>query len=346
VHLKKPAAHLKINRSTALFMKQLTYKIFAASLVLAGAVSVSAQTCQSKDEIAEPTRKAVETAAQQVYDQAARGDVQALQASAIPSLQSNFSGVSGAVTDNKDAFSGAKAQLRNVYLLDTGSNPGPDGTFYCGIFGASGMSANTAEFDIPGLPVGKYAITIQDFVGNKGPYSLTTIFQDTGGWKLAGYYVRPGSAVGHDGLWYLQQARDFKSKGQTHNAWFYYITSWDLLAPVTFMNSNMLTKITQESNGIMPKDVPAGGKPVAFSAGGKTYNITEMTIFRNDKNFDLSMKYSVPSTADFNATQADARGLANAMIAKYPELKDGFNNVWVHAIDSGGGDVVGLVKLK
>jgi hypothetical protein len=96
----------------------------------------------------------------------------------------------------------------------------------------------------------------------------------------------------------------------------------------------------------MPKDVPAGGKPVAFSAGGKTYNITEMTIFRNDKNFDLSMKYSVPSTADFNATQADARALANAMIAKYPELKDGFNNVWVHAVDASGGDVVGLVKLK
>ncbi len=327
-------------------MKQLTFKIIAASLVMAGAVSVSAQTCQSKDEIAEPARKAVEAAAQQAYDQSARGDVQALKASAIASLQSNFNGISGAVTDNKDAFSGAKPQLRSIYLLDTGPNPGPDGVFYCGVFGASGMSPSTAEFDIPGLPVGKYAVVIQDFVGNKGPYTMTTIFQDSGGWKLAGHYIRPGSAVGHDGLWYLQQARDYKSKGQAHNAWFYYITSWDLLAPVTFMNSNMLTKITQESNGILPKDVPVGGKPVAFSAGGKTYNITEMTIFRNDKNFDLSMKYTVPSTADFNATQADARGLANAMIAQYPELKDGFNNVWVHAVDPSGGDVVGLVKLK
>ena len=74
-------------------MKHLTFKIFAASLVLAGAVSVSAQTCQSKDEIAEPARKALETAAQQAYDQSARGDTQGLQASAIPSLQSNFSGM-------------------------------------------------------------------------------------------------------------------------------------------------------------------------------------------------------------------------------------------------------------
>jgi hypothetical protein len=327
-------------------MKHLTFKILAASLLLAGTFSAWAQTCQSKDDIAEPARQAVAAAAQKAFDQSARADIQGLQASAIPSLQSNFSGIAGAVNDNKDAFPAAKPQLRSIYLLDTGASPGPDGTFYCGVFGANGRSNSTAEFDLPGLPIGKYAIAIQDFVGNKGPYALTIIFQDMGGWKVAGYYIRPQSAVGHDGLWYLLQARDYKSKGQAHNAWFYYLNSWDLLAPVPFMDSNMLTNITKESNSIQPKDVPVGGKPVAFTAGGKTYNITEMTFFRNDKNFDLSMKYSVPSTSDFNATQTDARNLATALIAQYPELKDGFNNVWVHAVDPNGGDVVGLVKLK
>src|ERR1041385_2331021 len=327
-------------------MKQYTFKILAAALVLAGSVSLWAQTCQNKDEIPEPTRKAIETAAQQAFNQTAAGDVNGLKANSIPSLQTNFNGIAGAVTDNKDAFPGAKPQLRRIFFLDTVANPGPDGTVYCGVFGANGMSPSTAEFDLPGLPVGKYAVTIQDCVGNKGPYAMTIIFQDMSGWKIAGYYIRPGSSSGHDGLWYLQQAREYKSKGQAHNAWFYYLNSWDLLSPVTFMNTNMLTKITQESNSIQPKDVPAGGKPVAFTVGGKTYNITEMNYFRNDKNFDLTMKYSVPSTADFNATQADARNLANAMIAQYPELKDGFNNIWVHAVDPNGGDVVGLVKIK
>ena len=327
-------------------MKQFTLKILAAALVLAGSFSEWAQTCQSKDEIPERTRKAIESAAQQAFDQTAAGDVNGLKANSIPSLQTNFNGIAGAVSDNKDAFPGSKPQLRGVYFLDTGANPGPDGTFYCGVFGANGMSPSTAEFDLPGLPVGKNAVTIQDFVGNKGPYVMTIIFQDMSGWKIAGYFIRPGSSSGHDGLWYLQQAREYKSKGQAHNAWFYYLNSWDLLSPGNFMNTNMLTKITQESNSIQPKDVPAGGKPVAFTAGGKTYNITEMNYFRNEKNFDLTMKYSVPSTADFNATQADARNLANAMIAQYPELKDGFNNVWVHAVDPNGGDVVGLVKIK
>ncbi|SRR5579871_263406 len=326
--------------------KHLTFRILAATLFLAGSLSALAQTCQSKDEIPEPARKAIETAAQQAFTQTAAGDVNGLKASAIPSLQSNFTGIAGAVSDNKDAVQGAKAQIRAVYLLDTGANPGPDGVFYCGIFDANGMSNSTAEFDLPGIPVGKYAIAIQDFVGSKGPYALSIIFQDAGGWKVAGYQIRPGSAAGHDGLWYLVQARDYKNKGQAHNAWFYYQNSLDLLEPATYLNSKMLGKISDESNSVLPKDVPVGGKPVAFTAGGKSYNITEMTFFRNDKSFDLTIKYSVPATTDFNATQADARNLANAMVAQYPELKDGFNNIWVHAIDPRGGDVVGLVKLK
>lgn len=326
--------------------KQLILKIFVASLVVVAALSASAQTCSGGDEVPAAARTSIEAAAQKVFDQTASADVNSLKTNAIPSLQSNFSGIASAVNDNKDAFAGAKPQLRSVYLLDTGASPGPDGVFYCGIFGASGMSPGTAEFDLPGLPVGKYAISIQDFVGNKGPFTLAIIFQDMSGWKIAGYYIRPASAMGHDGLWYLQQARTYKSKGQAHNAWFYYLTSWDLLTPVTFMNTNMLTKITQESNSIQPKDVPVGGTPVQFNAGGKNYNITDISIFRTDKNFDLAVKYSVPSTADFNGTQADARNLANAMVTQYPELKDGFNNIWVHAMDPNGGDVVGLVKLK
>lgn len=326
--------------------KHFLFKIFVVSLAAGASLSAAAQTCSGGDEVPAAAKSSIEAAAQQAFTQTASADVNSLKTNAIPSLQSNFSGIAAAVTDNKDAFAGAKPQLRSIYLLDTGASPGPDGVFYCGIFGANGMNPGTAEFDLPGLPVGKYAISIQDFVGNKGPYTLAIIFQDMSGWKIAGYYIRPASAVGHDGLWYLQQARSYKSKGQAHNAWFYYLTSWDLLTPVTFMNTNMLTKITQESNSIQPKDVPVGGTPVKFTAGGKSYNITDMSIFRTDKNFDLAVKYSVPSTADFNGTQADARNLANAMVAEYPELKDGFNNIWVHAMDSTGGDVVGLVKLK
>lgn len=327
-------------------MRRLISKTFWTALVLAAGVPGWSQGCQTREDIPAEAKNSMETAAKQVFDKAGAGDANGLRANAIPSLQSNFDGIAAAINDNKAAFAGARPELRTSFLLDTGPNPSEDGRFYCGVFGAGGLGANSAEFDLPGLPAGKYAIVIQDFIGNKGPYSLTTIFQEMSGWKLAGFYVRPESAVGHDGIWYLDRAREYKSKGQAHNAWFYYVTSWDLLAPVTFMDSKLLSKITQESLAVQPKDVPTGGNAVDYAANGKTYKITDMIVLPNEKTLDLSIKYSVPSTADFNGTQADARGLANAYVTQHPELKDSFNNVWVHAIDGHGGDVVGLINLK
>ncbi|HET9839756.1 MAG TPA: hypothetical protein VFR84_16130 [Candidatus Angelobacter sp.] len=328
-------------------MRHFTFTIFAAAL-LATSLSAWSQTCQGHDEMDPAARASMETAAQQVYDQAARGDVNVLRTSSVPSLQSNFNGIAAAITDNKDALAGAKAQLRTDFLLDnTGAGANSDGSFYCGVYGAQGVSTGGAQFSLPGLDAGKkYAVVIQDFVGSRGPYIFTTIFEDLGGWKIAGLQIRPAAAAGHDGLWYLKQARDYKSKGQAHNAWFYYATSWELLAPIPAMNTKLLGNIQEESNGILPKDIPVDGKPVAFNAAGKNYTITDMQTYKTDKTFDLSVKYSVPSTADFNATQTDARNLANALVAQYPELKDGFSNVWVHAVDANGGDVVGLVKLR
>lgn len=327
-------------------MKHAILKILWAALVLTVSMPGWSQGCESRDEIPAQAKTAMDSAAKQVFDQAASGDVNGLRASASPLLQSGFGGVADAVTDNKAAFAGAHPELRTSFFLDTGSTPAQDGRYYCGVFGAGGLGANSAEFDLPGLPPGKYAIVIQDFVGSKGPFALTTIFQDAGGWKLAGFRIRPATALGHDGIWYLQRAREYKAKNQNHSAWFYYVTSWDLLAPIEAMDTSLLSKITQESSGIQPKDVPVGGTAVDYPANGKTYKITEIIVLPSDKTLDLSIKYSVPSTADFSVVQADARSLASAYIAQNPELKDLFNNVWAHAIDSKGGDVVGLVNLK
>jgi hypothetical protein len=304
------------------------------------------QTCQGRDEIPDQARTAIENAAQQTVEQTIRGDVNSIRASMAPSQQSSFNGIAAAVNDNKAAMEGVRPQLRTSFLLDTGANPSPDGRFYCGVFGATGLAANGAEFDLPGLSAGKYAVVIEDLVGNKGPYALTSVFQDSNGWKLAGLQIRAESAVGHDGIWYLKQARDYKSKGQNHNAWFYYVESWELMAPVPFMQTTLLGNIIKESGGVLPKDVATNGKAVSYSINGKSYNITDMTIYLTEKSFDLSIKYSVPSTADFAATAADARNLANAYVTQYPELKEAFNNVWAHAIDPNGGDVPGVVTLK
>jgi len=326
-------------------MRTKLLKLMLPSLFLLASLPVRAQSCQTRDEMSEQARTALDNAAKQAFDQAAQGNLNALRTSSSPTL--NFDNdVAAPVNGNKDALQGATSQIRTSFLLDTGATPSQQATFYCGVFGSNGMASNGAEFQIPNLPAGKYGVVFQDFIGPKGPYILSTVFQDTGGWKIADFRIRPESVQGHDGIWFLEQARQFKSKGQNHNAWFYYLTSWDLLAPVPFMDTRLLNKITQESGTVQPKDVPVGGKPVNYTANGKTYTITDMSVLHVNNAFDLSLKYSVPSTADFNATQADARSLATALVTQYPELKEVFDHIWAHAVDANGGDVPGLITLK
>src|SRR5690349_2696088 len=114
---------------------KLSVRIVSILIVAAATVPAWSQSCQLRDEIPDAVKSAIENTAQQVFDQASRGDVNSLKANAIPSLQSNFSGITGAVNDNKPAMEGAKPQLRTSFFLDTGANPSADGRFYCGVFG-------------------------------------------------------------------------------------------------------------------------------------------------------------------------------------------------------------------
>jgi len=318
-----------------------------AFAMISAAIPAWAQSCQIGGEIPAPVRTAIEGAARKTLDQARVADLGAIGASLAPAVKARLDSIVSAVKDNTAVFAGAnRRQMRVSFLLDTGEDPSAEGRFYCGLFGTNGFTGASAEFDIPGIAAGKYAIIIQDLTDNKSAHALTTIFQDVGGWKLAGFYVRPETVAGYDGLWFLDRARSFKAKGQVRNAWFYYVTSWDLMAPVTFMDSRLLHQITAESAEIQPSDFPIAGNAVSYSAQGQTYKITDMTAVYTDLGLDLNVQYSTVSIADLPAAQANARRLADALAAQYPEFKDAFNTLWVHAVDPQGQDAIAILKLK
>ena len=159
-------------------------------MLLAAGLPAWAQSCQTREEMPEQARTVLDNAAKQTFDQAARGDLNSLRTNSIPTL--NFdSDVASPVNGNKAALQGATSQIRTSFLLDTGATPSAEGRFYCGVLGANGMASNGAEFDIPNLPAGKYGVVFQDFNGPKGPYVLSTIFQDMGGWKIADFRLHP-----------------------------------------------------------------------------------------------------------------------------------------------------------
>jgi hypothetical protein len=164
-------------------------------------------------------------------------------------------------------------------------------------------------------------------------------------WKLAGYYPQPAPIAGHDGNWFLQQARTYKSQGQTHNAWFYYLMAWDRVAPLPFMYNKSLEAIRQEISQAQPADVPSASKPSDFTADGKTYRITTLAPFADKDDLDLVLKYDAPDISNTMQVDKDNKALVNAFLAKYPEYKNAFKAIVARAVAPNGQDFGTLVSL-
>ncbi len=314
-------------------------------LLAAGfASSVWAQVCFNGPDLDAPTKTAIESAARKYLDMSVHGDVAGLKANAIPAITGDFSSIEQAVVTNKDFFAGGPSSITGTYLLDASQSkaPLPRADFYCGIYN----SANRIGFFIPNLPPGRYAIVFQKIEG-KDPITLTLILQETAGaWKLAGYYPRLDAIDGHDGQWYLAKAREYKAKGQAHNAWFYYLTAWDLLAPVNFMSTPQLDKVADEMQAAHPGDLPSSGTPVSLSANGKVFKVTEITPVPINNNLYLRIVYGTPDAAKPQLASQDNTAVTKAVMAKYPELRDAFYAVVARAVDDSGHDYGTVLPMK
>lgn len=313
-------------------------------LLLAVSQALPAQTCSTGSDLDAATKTAIDTAAKQYLQMSKSGDVAGLKANAIPQLTSDFGSIEQAVVTNKPYFAGGQPTIAGTYLLDASQAkaPLPRAEFYCGIYN----SQDRQGFFIPNLPPGRYAIVIQK-VNGKDPITLTLVLQNLGGgWKLAGYYPRLDSLGGHDGEWYLTKAREYKAKGYTHDAWFYYLTAWDLTAPVNFMSTPQLDKIADEMQTARPSDLPSDSAPLSISANGKVFKITELAAVPVDNNLDLRIRYQNPDAGNSGVAFQDNMAVIKAVVAKYPEVRDAFNSIIVRAVDSSGHEYGSLLPVK
>jgi hypothetical protein len=313
-------------------------------LALLAVPALQAQTCSTGADLDAATKSAIENAAKQYLAMSKNGDVAGLKANAIPQITGDFSGIEQAVVTNKTYLAEGQASIVGTYLLDASQAKAtlPRADFYCGIYNSSDRQA----FSIPNLPPGRYAIVIQK-VDGKDPITLTLILQNVGGaWKLAGYYPRLDSIGGHDGQWYLAKARDFKSKGQLHDAWFYYLTAWDLTAPVNFMSTPQLDKIADEMQSARPGDLPTSTSPLSVTANGKAFKVTELSAVPGDKGVDLRIRYENPEAGNSAVAFQDNMAVIKAILAKYPELRDAFTSVVARAVDNSGHDYGSLLPVK
>jgi len=309
--------------------------------------AANAQTCQTSSELDEATRNAITGTAQRYFTMAAGGDLASLRQNAIPSLASDFSGIEATVKDHQQDLAGAQSTVKASFLLDASGPPAVRDEFYCGVFGKNGQTANSAAFYLDNLPPGKYAVVLLDATGAKGRTMFSEVLQQTGSdWKLGGLYVKSAQIAGHDSDWFLTQARQYKTKGQMHNAWFYYLEARSLMSPLPFMSTLATDKLYDESQSAQPADVPGSGKTADLSGPGAIYKLTAIFPEVVGTDLDLIVKYQSANVANTNQAYQDNVNVMKALVAKYPELRDAFTAVVARAVDPSGRDYGTLLAMK
>ena len=323
--------------------------VWIALILLAGTTaSASAQSCQTSTDLDDATRSAITAAGQRYFEMAVKGASASLRQNAIASLASDFSSIEATVQDHQPELAGAQAALKSVFLLQAdGSAPLPHTEFYCGVFGKSGQTANSAVFYLDNLAPGKYGVVIFDAMSSKGRASFSLIQQQTGtDWKLGGLYIKSSQVAGHDSEWFIARARDYKAKGQSHNAWFFYLEARSLVSPLPFMSTAATDRLYDESQSAQPADVPTNGKTADLAAAAATYKLTAIFPEAVGNDLDLIVKYQAADASNTNQAYQTNVAVMKALVLKYPEVRDAFAAVVARAVDPGGRDYGTLLAMK
>jgi hypothetical protein len=252
------------------------------------------------------------------------------------------------VRDHQKNLAGSHPTARPPFLLEAdGAAPIAHAEFFCGVFGKSGQTAGSAAFYLNNLPPGKYGVVILDAASAQGPNAISLILQQVGNdWKLGGLYIKALQVGGHDSEWFTARAREYKAKGQLHNAWLYYLMARNLVSPLPFMSTAATDKLYDESQSLQPADLPAEGKTVDFQAGGATYKLTAMFPDAMGNDLDLLVRYQVIDISNTNQTYQSNIAVMKALAAKYPEFKQAFAAVNARAVDPSGRDYGTLLSMK
>lgn len=306
------------------------------------------ESCQTSSDMDAATRTSMSNAATRYFDLIARGDSATLRQNAIFALQSDFSGIEGTIKANQTALSGAHPVARPPFLLsEQSTTPNAHAEFFCGVFGRNGQTADSAAFFLNGLAPGKYGVVILDATSAKGSYMVSQILEQQGSdWKLGGLYIKASQFNGHDSQWFINQAEQFKSKGQMHVAWLYCMVARSLISPLPFMSTLATDKLYDDSTKLQPSDFPVDGKAANLQSGGATYKISDLFPEVVGNDLDLIVKYQVPSIADSNQTYQSNVGVMKALVTKYPELRDAFASIVARAVEPSGRDYGTMLPMK
>lgn len=323
---------------------------------------LQAETCITQSQMKATDRDAIVTAARTLAAKIQEGDAAGLRAQTIPEYAKDFSAMTALVGSTSAKVKGAPLSVDQVYLLDASNlKAAPDGTnqdaqFFCSL----NKSMAEANFLIPALPAGKYGFVSVTADSAKTPWRLSFLLrQDAakeGQWSMAGFYPKPLTAAGHDGLWYWIHARELAQQKQRWNAYLYYGQAEALLQPVGFLTSTHFEKLRKEAAATAPpalsEGISADTPLVVKGQQGAEYRFTELTtddsLGMDKLDIVVHLQAEPGPDAALSATTGKSQpakaaaavplsprernsGAMAALLSAYPELRNTFHGVWVFA---------------
>jgi hypothetical protein len=309
-------------------------------------LAAHAETCTTQSALDQPDRDGLADSARTYATLVQANNTTELKTVSIAEVVKDFNGLQNLVASTAPRLAGGVITVEQVYLLDAtalkrnADGSAPDAQFFCSL----NRTTMEAQFTIPALPPGMYGfamVTIAPPPGRTSPAPWRLAFlmrQEQGKWLLAGFYPKPLTAAGHDGLWYWTQARQFAQTKQPWNAWLYYQAAENLLQPAAFVDSTHLEKLQTEVAAAAPPALSEGvsvdAPLVVKGPDGVEYRFTGLGVDDSlgQSSLDLSAHLHVEAAAsDPAAARKRNTDAANALLAAYPELRKPFHGVWVFA---------------
>ncbi len=318
----------------------------AGVALMFGAPAMQAQTCTTQARMSDSVRNDLSGVATNLAQAVKDGSAARLQAATIAEFASasSFAPIASAVQTTAPQLVSDGLRVTQVYELDARGRKAGDTSeadFTCAL---TGTTAET-DFSISGLPPGLYGFAMVEATGDR-PWLLSFLLrQDSGVWKMAGFYPRVRSAAGHDGLWYWTSARaDVKAK-ELWLAWLLYGEADTLLRPANFATSTNLDRLRAEQTAAAPPELINGIGPelplVIKASNGKgaaaEYSFTSIAAEGSEDGRQLKLVLHITADylADPVAAKARNRAAASALLDAHTDLRQDFNSVWVFA-DSAG----------
>jgi hypothetical protein len=293
----------------------------ATCLLLAFTLPALGVSCKTQGAMTEVERAPIVQVARQIAVNVQGGRSADLKAATVPEVAANFNSIAQSAAALTPLISGATITVDAVYKLD----------------------ASHVTFSIQHLPPGLFAFALVHATGVSKPQQIALLLQSLnagGAWQLAGFFPKPLSVAGHDGLWYWRQARIYAQKKQTWNAWFYYSTAISLLQPAGFFSSTNLEKLVDEQQATRPTDLP-GTAPLTINAEGTAYKVTNLRTDDALGGLDLVAHYDSTSS-DPVAGRAHTIAVMRGLLTLHPELREAFHGLWVFADAGAGGQAFSL----